>query len=143
MEGMVCNGLREIQMTYSVIEGSNVTPEKWTMGVITKLLEATHGQWLYRCIQIHDRIKGTQAMLPKEELQKEIEAQQEMGYDGLLDEDHFLAKVNLEDSECTSGEQQEYWLVAICAAREASLLVGATEWNRDCNTTAGDGRIII
>jgi hypothetical protein len=113
------------------------------MGVITKLLDATHGQWLYRCIQIHDRIKGTQAMLQKEELQKEIEAQQEMGYDGLLDEDHFLAEVNLEDLESTSGEQQEYWLVAIRTAWEASLLVGATERNRVRNTTAGDGHIMI
>jgi hypothetical protein len=143
MEGMVCNGLQEIQTTYSVIEGSNVTLEKWTAGVITKLLEATHGQWLYRCIQIHDRIKGTQATLWKEELQKEIEAQQEMGYDGLLNEDQFLAEVNLEDLESTSGEQQEYWLVAICAAREASLLVGATERNRGRNTTASDGCIMI
>ena len=143
MEGMVCNGLREIQMTYSVIEGSNVTPEKWTMGVITKLLKATHGQWLYRCIQIHDRIKGNWATLQKEEFQKEIEAQQEMGYDGLLNEDQFLAEVNVEDLESTSSERQEYWLVAIRAAWEASLLVGATEWNRGCNTTAGDGHIMI
>ncbi len=104
MEEMVCNDLREIQMTYSVIEGSNVTPEKRTTRVITKLLEATHGQWLYRCIQIHDRIKGNWATLQKEEFQKEIEAQQEMGYDGLLNEDQFLAEVNLEDLESTSGE---------------------------------------
>ncbi len=41
-------------------------------------LEATHGQWLYCSIQIHDRCKDTQATLGKEELQKEIEAQQEM-----------------------------------------------------------------
>jgi hypothetical protein len=140
---MVCNGLREIQTTYFVIKGSNVTWEKWTTRVITKLLEVTHGQWLYRCIQIHDRIIGTQAMLRKEELQKEIEAQQEMGYDGLLDEDQFLLEVNLKDLKSTSGEQQEYWLVAIRAAREASLLVGATEWNRGCNTTTGDGCIMI
>jgi hypothetical protein len=66
-----------------------------------------------------------------------------MGYDGLLDEDQFLAEVNLEDLESTFGERQEYWLVGIRAAREASLLVGATEWNRGRNTTAGDGCIMI
>jgi hypothetical protein len=48
------------------------------MGVVTMFLEATHGQWLYCSIQIHDRCKDTQATLGKEELQKEIEAQQEM-----------------------------------------------------------------
>ncbi len=61
MEGMVCKGLREIQSTYSAVNGSNVSPEQWTTGVVIKLLKATLGQWLYCCIQIHDRIKGTQA----------------------------------------------------------------------------------
>ncbi len=49
--------------------------------------------------------KGTQATLWKEELQKEIEDQQELGYDGLLEEDQFLAEVNLEDMENSSGER--------------------------------------
>ncbi len=96
--------------------------------MITKLLEAAHGQW----VQIHDTCKGTQATLQKEELQKEIEAQQEMGYHGLLDEDLYLVEVNLEDLESTSGEQQEYWLVAIHAAWEARLLSEAAQQHMGC-----------
>jgi hypothetical protein len=106
MEGMVTKELREIQTTYSTVEGSNVSPEQWTVGVVTKLLETTHGQWLYQCIQVHDRVQGTQAMLQKEELQKKIEAHQELGYDGLLDEDQYLAEVNLDYLESSSGERQ-------------------------------------
>ncbi len=68
-------GLQEMQTTYSTIGGSNVSPKQWTTGVVIKLLEATHDQWLYRCIQVHDRVQGTLATLWKEELQKEIEAQ--------------------------------------------------------------------
>ncbi len=124
MEGIVTKELREIQTTYSAVEGSNVSPEQWTVSVVTKLLEMTHGQWLYRCIQVHDRVQGTQATLQKEELQKEIEAHQELEYDGLLDEDQYLAEVNLDDLESSSGERQEYWLVAICAAWEACSLRG-------------------
>ncbi len=67
-------------------------------------------------------MKGTQATQCKEELQQEIEAQQEQGYEGLLEEDQYLAEVNLDNLESSSGERQEYWLVAICAAREAGLL---------------------
>jgi hypothetical protein len=70
MEGMVCKGLQEIQAIYTAVNGSNVAPEQWTTGVITKLLEAAHGQWLYCCIQIHNRCKGTQAKLQNEKLQK-------------------------------------------------------------------------
>ena len=90
--------------------------------MVIKLLEATHGQWLYRCIQVHDRVQGTLATQRKEELQREIEDQQEQGFDGLLEEDQYLEEVKLEDLENTSGEQQEYWLVAMRAAREAGLL---------------------
>jgi hypothetical protein len=142
MERMVSKGLREIQTMYSAINGSNVSPEQWTTGVIVKLLEATHGQWLYRCIQVHDRTQSTLAMLQKEELQKEIEAQQEMGYGGLLEEDQYLAEVNLEDLETFSGEQQEYWLVAIRAAREAGVFRGAPQQDEGCNCLAQDRGII-
>jgi len=53
-----------------------------------------------------------------------IEAQQDMGCEDLTEEDQYLVEVNLEDLEHTLGEQQEYWLVVIQAAREASRLQG-------------------
>jgi len=124
MEGMVCKGMRAIQTEYSVIHGSRTTPEQWASGVVIKLLEATHGQWLYRCIQVHDKVQGTIATQKKEELQREIEEQQDRGFGGLLEEDQFLGEVNLGDLESSSGERQEYWLIAVRAAREACLLRG-------------------
>ncbi len=140
MEGMVCQRLREIQATYTSIKGSCVTPEQWATGVVIKLLEATHSQWLYRCVQVHDRVQGTLATQWKEELQREIEDQQEQGFDGLLEEDQYFEEVNLEDLENTSGEQQEYWLVAMRVAREAGLLRGGTQ-NRGRTTAARDGHL--
>jgi hypothetical protein len=122
MEGMICRGLRGLQEIYTTVKGSNITGEQWATGVIIKLLKTTHGQWLYRCVQIHDRISGIQATQQKEEPQMAIEAQQDMGWEGQLEVDQYLAEVNLEDLEHTSGKQQEYWLVAIQAAREASRL---------------------
>jgi hypothetical protein len=142
MEGMVTKDLREIQTTYSAIEGSNVSPKQWTIGVIIKLLETTHGQWLYRCIQVHNRAQGTQATLRKEELQKEIEAQQDLGYDGLLEEDQYLAEVNLDDLESSSGKRQEYWLVAIRAAWEACLLRGGSQPQECRNRSSRDGVLL-
>ncbi len=81
MEGMICRGLRCQQETYTTVKGSNVTVtgEQWATEGITKLLETTRGQWLYRCIQVHDRFSGIQATQQKEELQMVIEAQQDMG----------------------------------------------------------------
>ena len=85
-------------------------------------MEITHGQWLYRNVQVHDSQSGVLATLRKEELQKLIEEQIELGGEGLDDDDKFLLEINLEDLETTSGETQEYWLLAILAARDARIL---------------------
>jgi hypothetical protein len=68
----------------------------------------THGQWLYQCVQVHDRVSGTQATRYKEELQMAIEIQQDIGWGDLLEEDQYLAEVNLEDLKHTLGKRQEY-----------------------------------
>ena len=46
----------------------------------------------------------------------------ERGGDGLLEEDQWMLEVNLGDLEKTSGEREEYWLLAIKAARAAATL---------------------
>ena len=119
---MISTECVKIQQQYSVIYGSNYCGDKWAKDLVTRLLEVTHGQWLYRNIQVHDSITGTIATKKKEEIQHEIEKQQELGGESLLNEDRYLMEVNLEDMEATSGERQEYWLLAIKAAREAATI---------------------
>jgi hypothetical protein len=53
--------------------------EKWSSGLITRLLEITHGQWIYCNFIVHDLVSGTIATARKEELIREIERQQEFG----------------------------------------------------------------
>jgi hypothetical protein len=93
------------------------------VGLVTKLLEVTNGQWLYRNIQAHDKISGTLVTLWKEELKLEIERQKELGTAGLFDKDCHLAECNLGDLEDSSGAKETYWLLAIRAAREGSRLL--------------------
>ena len=122
MEGMISKECRAIQQQYSTICGAKYSVDKWARGLVTRLLEVTHGQWLYRNIQVHDSVTGTIATKKKEEIQREIERQQEQGDTGLLVEDRYLMEVNLEDLETSSGERQAYWLLAIKAAREAASI---------------------
>ena len=60
----------------------------------------------------------------KEDLQIDIQRQQELGVDGLEEDDKFLLEIKLEDLEESSGEQQEYWLLAIKADRAIWRLRG-------------------
>jgi len=124
MEGMIGRRMREIQRLYRLRSGEGMASERWARGVVLKLLETTHGQWLYRNVQIHDAVAGTLATVRKEALMREIEEQREMGTDGLLEEDQWLLEINMGDLEEGSGEKEQYWLVAIKAAREAAILEG-------------------
>jgi hypothetical protein len=67
---------------------------------------------------------GTLATQRKEDLQMEIERLRELGTEGLLEEDCYLAECNLRDLETTSGIKETYWLLAIQVAREAGRLEG-------------------
>jgi hypothetical protein len=68
MEGMICKEIWAIQKTYTAFSRSRTSAKKWTGELITKLLEVRHGQWLYRNIQVHDKVLGTLATLRKEEI---------------------------------------------------------------------------
>ncbi len=90
--------------------------------LIAKLLEVTHGQCLYRNIQVHDRVAGMLATQRKQEIQLEIEEQQGMKLEGLLDEDCHLGECNLGDLKDTLGIMETYWLLAIKTALEVGRL---------------------
>jgi hypothetical protein len=48
----------------------------------------------------------------------------ELGESVLLEEDQWMLEVNMRNLENTLGEQEEYWLLAIKAARVAASLAG-------------------
>ena len=82
--------------------------DNWAKGLATNLLEATHGQWLYRNMLVYDTVSGLKAAERKEELQREIEDQIELGGAGLDKQYRYLLEINLEDLETLTGEDQYY-----------------------------------
>jgi hypothetical protein len=68
--------------------------------------------------QLHDRYNHAH----KEDLLKEVKHQLTIGPVGLNKEDWFLLECNFDQLATTIGEHQEYWLLAIQAAREASFI---------------------
>ena len=121
MEGMLSKHVVGIQRDYWRLHGWKGNAVKWARTLITKLMECTHGQWLYRNVMVHDRWCGTAHSMRKEQLLLEIEGQLEMG-DDLLPEDQYLMEINLGDIDSSSGDGHEYWLLAIKAARVAKTL---------------------
>ena len=122
MEGMISNRLVCLYADHRDLVGEGLVTEKWASQLVIRLLEMTHGQWVYQNIQVHDEVCGTIRTLEKEQIQAEIEEQMELGFDGFVAMDRSLASVSLEDLESSSGDQQEYWVLAVKAARVAKEL---------------------
>lgn len=126
MEGMVARQATAIQRNFLRFAGLRGGAGKWTRTLMIKLMECTHGQWLYRNVIVHDRWCGTVNALRKELLLEEIEEQFDREED-LLPEDQYLMEINLGDINTSSGDKHEYWLLAVRAARIAKALAQETQ----------------
>ena len=137
MEGMISKEMVEIQRQFCEMVETRMTAEQWAQGLITKLLEITHGQWLYRNVHVHDKVTGTLATKRKEELKEAILDQLYIGEEGMAEEDKYLLEINLEELETTSGIKQHYWLLAIRAARRWQELQAEEEGGSAANEGVG------
>ena len=77
-EGIISKEVLEIQAEFAAVGAGSVTTDNWAKGLTKKLLEITHGQWLYRNIVVHNVGRGLKAAQRKQELQKDIKRQLEL-----------------------------------------------------------------
>jgi hypothetical protein len=120
--GMVSSKLLPLQSAILHSSRSSCNAMWWISGLIMQLLQVTHTQWIYRCVLVHDCMTCTLILVHKEELLKEVKDQLNIGPDGLDEQDRFLLECNFDDLATTAGVHQDYWLLAIQAAREASRI---------------------
>jgi hypothetical protein len=71
---------------------------------------------------VHDHTSGTLVNFHKSELLDKISNQLLMGAKNLMEDDRYLLECNLLTLGTSNGKEQEYWLLAIKAARMASLI---------------------
>ncbi len=58
-----------VQCKFGELGGRSLGVDWWMQGLILKLLETAHRQWLYQNVQVHDVVTDALAMARKEELQ--------------------------------------------------------------------------
>ena len=68
MEGMFTKEMMPIQADYVKLGKCTLALDKWAQELVVKLLEITHGQWLYRNVHVHDAASGVVAATKKEEI---------------------------------------------------------------------------
>jgi hypothetical protein len=89
--GMVSKQIAKIQSAYLLHSNSLQPASLWIVGLITRLLQVTHAQWIYRCVLVPDWNTGTLISAHKEYLLKAL------GPDGLAKEDKILLKCNFDE----------------------------------------------
>ena len=108
MEGMVSAEILKIQSDFVDFGRCTLSLDIWAKGLVMKLLEITHGQWLYMNVQIHDAVSGLKAVEIKEEIQREIDHQVMLGGTGLDEQDRYLLEINVGDLDTSLGDDQYY-----------------------------------
>ena len=88
---------------------------------------------------MHDEVQGEEATKRKEKLRDAIAAQMDLGVEDLEEDDQHLMELvlKMDSLEEYTGESQEYWLLAITAAREACRL-RQREREREENSAGGN-----
>ena len=126
MEGMIVKEMVVVQRRYLSQYHIRGDPTAWARRLCTHLLECTHGQWLYRNVIVHDKWEGELVTTRRELIQQQVEEQLELEEE-LLEEHQYLLDINMGDMDRGTGERQEYWLLAVQAARAAKRLAAADE----------------
>ena len=117
MEGMLSKEILLLERDDVLDPYSKLSHSDWARTLVRKLIEATHGVWIYRNLTMHDKNSGLLATQGKEQLIKEIELQIEKGGEGLAEQDKWMLEIDIEKLETSSGERESYWLLAIQTAR--------------------------
>jgi len=99
LEGMIVSDFKALQSRFLVQHELRDNGEKWARCLVVKLLECTHGQWLYRNVVVHDRTAGLLQAKRKADIRGEIIQQLEMGGDTLREEDQYLLEINFGNVE--------------------------------------------
>jgi hypothetical protein len=121
MEGMISRHLRDVIEHHGLSGWPQLSIDMWLSEVVIRLLEITHGQWIYRNLIVHDKTSGTLVTRDKETLMEEIVQHVENGGDGLTEADRWMAEVNIDRLDRSSGERECYWLLALQTAQETRI----------------------
>ena len=120
MEGHITTKIYDRQNFHLQISSSRLNATDWTKQFITKLLQITHSQWIYRNISLHDQTNGYLHNKNIKDLSEEIHRLSELEKDEVPKESQFLLEMNLGTLTKQHTETQAYWITAVQAARTAT-----------------------
>ena len=124
-EGHISTHFYAIQTFHLAMSSSYLNREDWTKQFISKLLQITHSQWIFRNISLHDKKYGYLCNKKAEEIIQQINALSEVAPEEVPEDSRFPLKINFSKLSKSHIETQTYWTIAMDAAIKAKAIESA------------------
>ena len=120
-EGHISIHFYEIQCFHLAMSSSLLKGADWTKQFISRLLQITHLQWIYRNISRHNKCQGYLRNKQADLLLTEIESLADVSPEDVLESRRFLLEINFTELTNFHLETQKYWVLAVHAALAATM----------------------
>ena len=124
-EGHISTHFYTIQSFHLAMSRSYLNGEDWTKQFISKILQITHSQWIFRNISLHDKTQGYLRNKKADEILQIINEFADVPPEEIPDDSRFLLEINFTDLAKSHLETQTYWILAMEAAIKAKSLESA------------------
>ena len=124
-EGHISMHFYTIQAFHLTMSSSYLNGEDWTKQFISKILQITHSQWIFRNVSLHDRTQGYLRNKKADEILHIINELSEVSPEEIPENSRFLLEINFSDLKKSHLETQTYWTLAMDAAIRAQDLESA------------------
>ncbi len=121
-KGHISTHFYAIQMFHLTMSSSYLNGKDWTKQFISKILQLTHSQWIFRNMSFHDKKNGYLCNKTAEELLQHINSLSDLALEDLPESSHFLLEINFSELSTYYLETQKYWTLAVDAALKANAL---------------------
>jgi hypothetical protein len=121
MEGKITRSWGMLQIQLYQEQHSKRTMDKWTSGLVTQLLELTHGMWLHCNGVLHAVDEQGLPLQQAAELEAAIHDEFRKNTEGLARKDHHFIRQGRDDVMSMSVVDKRGWLRGIQLACESRL----------------------
>ena len=121
-EGHISTHFYTIQSFHLAMSRSYLNGEDWSKQFISKILQITHAQWIFRNISLHDKTQGYLRNKKADEILQIINEFADVPPEEIPDDSRFLLEINFTDLTKSHLETQTYWILAMEAAIKAKSL---------------------
>ena len=121
-EGHISMHFYAIQSFHLSMSSSYLNSEDWAKQFISKILQITHAQWIFRNISLNDKTQGYLCNKKAKEILQIINEFSEVAPEEIPTESRFLLEINFTELTKSHLETQTYWTLAMDAAIKAKEL---------------------